>query len=348
MDHHSQYTAYCDLPFLDAFARLKPDGEPGSSEELDLWASVYGFLLRAANVVVRTPPDDLGALLGRHPLLRGLVDPASRPSGTSIRLDDHLFVDVERNEHHFEGRHPWRIYFMDAARSPVDVLTVQTGALFVDAAGVLDAWKRLGIAGFVGIGTRAAEQLSGWSALGGRWAPAHDIVLADRYLFADPNGARDNLIPLLLSLLPEHTTGSLDPTVLLVARDHDAKAFGKDARTVRDFVLDALADAHPSLKIRLTVALLDWRSDRDAGLHDRRLFLRYGFVESGASINSCFKDGLPASTTRLTFSPLVSPSVLTRVVAELAELAGTVRAASVGERGELAVAGPVSHPLFQL
>ena len=342
-----RFTAYCDLPFLDAFARLRPPGDPGSSEALDRWGAVNAFLRRAAHVVVRVDPSEtaddaaLAALLMRHPLLRGMMD---RPHGTSLRFDRRPFEQAERADHHANAPFPWRVYLVESAEDRPEDLSERFGTLFADAQGAIDAWARLGTAHVTGIGTDDPDRLRSWGDLDGRWAPSHDLVLSDRYLFADRRKARQNLIPLLLGLLPE--SADIPPAVVLVGRGRDAGEFGESAETARKWVLDEIERERPTLNLRLTVALLDWKGDVYSGLHDRRLFLRYGFVESGASVNNVFIDGAPACTTRLTFSPLFDPAVLSRTVAELRVLAHAIRVVERLHRGASVVAGPRSHPLL--
>ncbi len=335
-----RFTAYCDLPFLDAFARLKPDGDPGSSEELDRWGAVNAFLRRAANVVVRANPADLPALVDAHPVLRGLLD---RAGDSRLRFDERPFQRAELPAHHSGAPFPWRVYFVEHTTTPHADLTTRLGSLFADAQGALQAWSRLGSAHVVGIGTADPDRLRSWTDLKGRWSPTHSFILSDRYLFANPWKARDNLFALLLSLLPH--TSDVPPAVLLIGHgDHAAEPH--DAARARQWVLDELRRRRPQLTVHLSVALLNRDEDRRAGLHDRRLFLQYGFVESGASFNDVFRGTSAASTTRLTFSPLVDAhrSALPRVAEELRTLAQTVRAAA--SRSEQAVDGPHQHPLL--
>lgn len=63
---------------------------------------------------------------------------------------------------------------------------------------------------------------------------------------------------------------------------------------------------------------------RRHALHDRRIFLSYGYVQSGASIGTYFQKGKPKAQSRLTFSPLTDSDIFALVKSELRDIASAL------------------------
>lgn len=155
----------------------------------------------------------------------------------------------------------------------------------------------------------AAGNVGDLSELRGTWPPAGAIVVTDRYMFKDERGVRNGLVPLLLAALPAEPH-EVRVDVTLVADKAPTEAWSGNPEGIRRGVEELLLEERPFLDLDLTVALV---THRTPDLHDRRVFMSYLYVQSGAS----FHEYGSGTKSRLTPTPLTDPTAIGTFAAEL-------------------------------
>ena len=309
-----RFTTYCDLAFLDQYARIKPDKDVADwTEEEDQWKKVLDFLRKDSDVIVNMPEEDLSpAQLERHPVLHRLLN--GRLAGSRISFDPDAFSGLEEKAFH-EAKRPWRVFLLGKTITPPAQLSAAYGALFLDASEVLQTWARIGRPAMLNVSDRRDVPRFSWKDLERFAAPLTSLLVCDPYLLKDKSGqALENVAPLVVSLLPKGQN-QVPVEIMLVTME----------------VVGRLEDLHSKLegyirKHRRTLAfsLSLVASKRMKVYHDRHVFMNYGFVKSGTSFKDYFKKGKPNANTTIGFEPVVDFDRLQVVTNKLRELARMV------------------------
>lgn len=313
-------TAYCDLDFLDLFYCLEPEGPPSEFDDDDRsWLELHDFLRASADLVVVAEDEELHELLEQRPYLRHLINPIGRSTST---FDPTALEGVGTADRHGAITDVWSVYFLDGTTDPKE-LQRRFGVWSSAAGGAREDWRRLGRDVAIPVGrAEVPRSIATFADLAGRWDPISEIVVADKYLFSKKEHARDNLFSLLIALIGDGCE-ELEAEVVLVG-NHD-ESWSKDADEIHSWVMNELCPPIDEDRLCLTVALVNnaiWRKRR---LHDRRLFLSYGYVRSGDSINSYFRGGKPSASSHLAFRSLADPDTFALAMSELRDVASAVK-----------------------
>ena len=312
-------TAYCDLDFLDLFYCLEPERSASEWDEDDrAWVEVHGFLREGADVVVAADDRDLPLLLERRPYLRYLINPVGR---SVFRFDPSALDKVGTPGRHNDAADVWRVYLLDGDTHTPNKLRQHFGIWSSTAEEVREDWRRLGRDLSIPVGRPdVPRSITAFGELEGLWSPLSSLIVTDKYLFGSKEQARENLIPLLAALLQGEE--SERRTEVLLVGNHE-EAWVQDADEVRAWVQRELEPSVTS-HIQLSVVLIPQATWRKSRLHDRRLFLSYGYVRSGDSINSYFRSGKPSASSHLAFRPLTNPDAFALAKSELKDVAAAV------------------------
>jgi hypothetical protein len=198
-----RFVTYCNLAFLDAFFRNKPAEE--ETDDVLLWHEIRQFLQQSAQLHVNVPEGDPNAALQEHPVLEQLL--RNSGGGPQPHLDPEPFEKVETAAFHREEREaPHALFLVEETDAAPEVLSQRFGALFFSFEALPATWRRIGRYHPLNVSPEAegGQQLEGWDDL--RWfsTPLTGLVICDQYVFSKgEEKAKDNLYPLLRSLLPE-------------------------------------------------------------------------------------------------------------------------------------------------
>lgn len=329
------FTTYCDMAFLDELARAKPSCDPLDYEESErAWLEILDFLIRHTNVVVAASPPDASAL-SRQPLLRRLMD---KPDGTSLTLDNNALRNVETQAFHRSTISPWRMFFLEETAAPHQELSLRFGALFLNVRSAQEAWKRVGRSTTLRVTRQEPKEgrLEQWKDLEQISAPCTGIIICDRYMMPRQHQARDNVYPMLASLLPSGPN-DIPVEIMLITEElyNDIESVWHDAiRFVK----------HRQRRLNFTLSIV-----QTAGLrkyHDRHVFLNYSFLRSERSLN-LFRDGEIVNESLIEFGSSLDRGVFLAALTRLKSLAEVVAMTPDQVGRYRAVVGSKDHHLFR-
>ena len=306
-----------DMKFLEAYLNMQPS-DPLSEDHYN-WLSFYRFLMSHEHYQVIT--CNKGKEISSYNfklLLNQLRDPEAREEFfQEVRKVSSQFYTYNP-EYPYKAKieNPHSLFFMECSAKESTSLS-KHGYLFISSLNFYQTWPKLLSDHNLTVSPHSKKQshyLKSWEDITSYTLPCNEILIVDPYLAINMSQVRDNILPLLKSILNPQV--QITELTLIYSSKKVRNILGEIDNLMEPRILKKELESYFSTLHPHTINIRIIKSDSDKDLHDRMVITNYFVLSSGRSFQF-FKTSKGGSNkprishkTTIQISYLVNPEQL--------------------------------------